>query len=88
MLRQLVLANLPKSERRIRMNVLEAEKQLIVIHHLLDGCSIRATERLTGVHRDTICRLIVSFGRKCREFLDPRVISLAVGALADARLRA
>jgi len=39
------------------MNILPFEQQVQVIASLVDGCSIRATERMTGVHRDTIMRL-------------------------------
>jgi hypothetical protein len=39
------------------MNVLRFDQQIAVISALTEGCSIRATERLTGVHRDTIMRL-------------------------------
>jgi IS1 family transposase len=49
-----------------------------VIHHLLEGSSIRATERLTGVHRDTICRLLVKFGTRCRDFLDREMHDLTL----------
>ena len=34
---------------------------------LLEGCSIRSVERLTGIHRDTIMRLMVRTGRHCDE---------------------
>ncbi|MCA9248707.1 MAG: IS1 family transposase [Planctomycetales bacterium] len=37
---------------------------------LVEGNSIRSTERITGLHRDTICKLLVFFGERCREFLD------------------
>jgi hypothetical protein len=30
------------------------ERQKMILHALLEGNSIRSTERLTGVHRDTI----------------------------------
>ena len=40
-------------------NVLPSHKKLSVLHHLVEGNSIRSTERLTGVHRDTIMRLSV-----------------------------
>ena len=36
------------------MNVLPFDKQVAIISALIEGCSIRSTERLTGVHRDTI----------------------------------
>jgi IS1 family transposase len=38
--------------------------------------SIRPTERTTGVHRDTLCKLIVLFGTACRRFLDDRMRGL------------
>jgi IS1 family transposase len=42
-----------------------SRKKLAVISALTDGCSIRATERLTGIHRDTIMRLGVRVGDGC-----------------------
>jgi IS1 family transposase len=47
------------------MNVLPVEKQTAIIAALVEGCSIRAVERLTGVHRDTIMRLAVRVGEGC-----------------------
>lgn len=47
-----------------------------VLHLLLEGNSIRSTERITGVHRDTICRLIVRFGDACQAFMDQRMRGL------------
>ncbi len=47
------------------MNVLPAEKRTAIISALTEGCSIRAVERLTGVHRDTIMRLAVRVGEGC-----------------------
>lgn len=44
-------------------NVLPREKRLAVLAALVDGNSIRAVERMTGVHRDTIMR----FGILCGE---------------------
>ena len=40
--------------------------------------SIRAAERTTGLHRNTICRLIVLFGDACRSFLDKRMRNLTL----------
>lgn len=45
---------------------------------LAEGNSIRATERITTLHRDTICKLLVFFGRKCRRFLDRRMRDLTL----------
>jgi IS1 family transposase len=40
-------------------NVLKMEKQVAVISALVEGASVRSIERMTGVHRDTILRLMV-----------------------------
>lgn len=45
------------------MNILPHEKQIEIIAALCEGVSIRAAERLTGVHRDTIMRLGVRIGQ-------------------------
>lgn len=49
------------------MNILPREKQIEIIAALCEGVSIRATERLTGVHRDTIMRLGVKVGEGCNK---------------------
>ena len=49
-----------------------------ILQLLLEGSSIRSTERITGVHRDTICRLIVRFGDACRAFMDKRMRGLTL----------
>ncbi len=38
-------------------NELNSDKQIAIIAALAEGSSIRAIERMTGVHRDTIMRL-------------------------------
>lgn len=47
------------------MRVLAEDKKIEVLKLILEGCSIRTAERITGVHRDTITRLIVSTGNQC-----------------------
>jgi IS1 family transposase len=51
-------------------NVLKPAKQEAVIRALLEGSSVRSTERMTGVHRDTILRLMVGLGEGCARLLD------------------
>lgn len=51
-------------------NILPREKQIAIISALTEGCSIRATERMTGVHRDTIMRLGVRVGNACTNLHD------------------
>lgn len=59
-------------------NILKRERQLDALHRLVEGSSIRSVERLTSIHRDTICRLIVRFGDKCRAFMDERMQGLTL----------
>lgn len=51
-------------------NVLPRSKQLAVLGALVEGCSIRSTERMLGVHRDTIMRLGARVGEGCANLLD------------------
>ena len=59
-------------------NVLKPERQKRVLHLLAEGNSIRSAERLTGIHRDTICRLVVRFGRGCKRLLDAQLRGLTL----------
>ncbi len=52
------------------MNVLPTEKQITIVAALTEGCSIRAIERLTEVHRDTIMSLGVRVGQGCARLHD------------------
>jgi IS1 family transposase len=63
------------------MNRLSLDQQATVIAALTEGCSIRATERLTGFHRDTIMRLGVRIGRKCAHLHDATMRDLNVGQI-------
>jgi hypothetical protein len=51
-------------------NYLPLEKKALVLSLLSEGNSIRSTERMTGVHRDTIMRLMVEAGKLCASFMD------------------
>jgi IS1 family transposase len=55
------------------MNVLSSDKQVTIIAAHVEGSSIRSIERMTGVHRDTIMRLIVRTGQGCARILDETV---------------
>ena len=52
------------------VNKLKAEEKSSVIRALVEGSSIRSTERMTGVHRDTITRLLLEVGGACGGMLD------------------
>jgi IS1 family transposase len=61
------------------MNALSTDKKLSVIASLVEGNSIRSTERMTGVHRDTICRLVVEVGDRCNDLMDGSMRNLRCG---------
>jgi IS1 family transposase len=63
------------------MNILSRDKQIEIVAALTEGCSIRSTERLTGVHRDTIMRLGVRTGLGCARLHDYRMVGLRVGRI-------
>jgi transposase-like protein/IS1 family transposase len=46
------------------------------LHCLLEGCSIRSTERLTGLNRNTIMRLLIVAGEHSARVMDARMRGL------------
>jgi IS1 family transposase len=52
------------------------DKKLAVISALVEGNSIRATSRMTGVNKRTITRLLLSVGAGCERLLDQRMRQL------------
>ena len=58
------------------MNRLKEEKQIAILSMLVEGNSIRSIERVTGVHRDTIMRLMVSVGERCQAFMEAKMKNL------------
>jgi transposase-like protein len=50
------------------MNLLPKDLQISVLEHLVEGCSVRTTSRLTRVSRDTILRLLESIGPACKSY--------------------
>ena len=59
------------------MNRLDIDLQTQVINCLVEGNSIRSTERLTNTHRDTIMRLMVRVGEGCARLLDEKMRDLS-----------
>jgi IS1 family transposase len=62
-------------------NHLSFEKKRLAIHMLVEGNSIRTTERIVGVHRDTIIRLMVRVGERCTELLDGAVQGISADSV-------
>jgi IS1 family transposase len=52
------------------MNVLSIDKRVAIVRCLVDGNSMRATARITGVARNTIDKLLVELGAACSEYQD------------------
>jgi IS1 family transposase len=52
------------------MNKLSMEKRTAVITALVEGCSINATSRMTGVAKNTILKLLAGVGSACADFQD------------------
>jgi len=59
--------------RRFGNHTVDFENVVKVISLLLEGVSIRAASRLTGMHKGTIMRLLILAGQKCQALLDARI---------------
>ena len=68
----------PKPLGVMRVPVADAKRAL---HLLTEGMSVRGTARTTGLSKKTILKLIVHFGKACREFLDARMQNLTLDHL-------
>lgn len=51
-------------------NLLPRSKQIGILNALVEGCSVRSTERMVGVSRETVLSLLVRVGEGCAELLD------------------
>lgn len=54
------------------------DKALLCLSLLVEGNSIRSTERITGVHRDTVTNLLLLAGARCERLLSERIKGVAV----------
>ena len=59
------------------MNRLSAAKRAAVVAALVEGCSIRATVRMTGVAKNTIVKLLVDLGADCAKYQDEHLRNLS-----------
>ncbi|MDT7540597.1 MAG: hypothetical protein QOE33_501 [Acidobacteriota bacterium] len=57
---------------------LPMEKALLILRLLVEGNSIRSTERITGVEKKTILSLLALAGEKCERLLDEKIKGVAV----------
>jgi transposase-like protein/IS1 family transposase len=52
---------------------IDLDRAVSILNMLLEGMSIRACERITGVKADTICDLVLHVGQNCERFLERTV---------------
>src|ERR1700733_1121645 len=67
----------PLGEMRLPM-----DKALSIIRLLVEGCSIRSIERITGVEKRTILSLLEVVGERCEKLLADRIQNIPVEAIA------
>jgi IS1 family transposase len=58
------------------MNRLDSNKRAQVVAALVEGNSIRATVRMTGVAKNTVVKLLVELGAACSDYLDRALVNL------------
>lgn len=65
-------------ERPLGEMRLPLEKAISVIQHLVEGCSIRSVERITGVEKRTILSLLALVGQRCEKLMEDRIRELKI----------
>ena len=55
---------------------LAQEKAEMDLRLLVEGNSIRSTERITGIHRDTILKLLVLAGERLEKLMGRLIVNL------------
>jgi IS1 family transposase len=60
----------------IMANVLSNADRSAVVAALVEGCSIRATARMTGVARNTVTKLLLDLAKVCASYSDEKLVSL------------
>ena len=58
------------------MNVLSNEKKALVLTHLVEGLSVRSIERITGITKRAIIRVLCEYGENAKEILDCEIVNL------------
>lgn len=65
-------------ERPLDAMTTPMEKALQILGMLVEGCSVRSIERMTGVHRDTILRVLVLAGERCEKLMGRLLVNIPV----------
>jgi IS1 family transposase len=72
-----LLDNAHPVTHNVSMNRLSPEKRTQVIAALVEGNSIRATVRMTGVAKNTVTKLLVDMGTACSVYMDSAMRDLS-----------
>jgi transposase-like protein/IS1 family transposase len=68
--------NKPLDDMRVPL-----EKALMVLQLLIEGCSIRSAERITGVGKTAILSLLVKVGEKCERLFEKHIRNVKISDL-------
>ena len=60
------------------MNCLDSKTRSQIVRCLIEGCSIRATVRMTGAAKNTVVKLLADIGEACATYHDQHVRNLRV----------
>src|SRR4051812_32425877 len=73
---RIILTFLARASIIVSMNKLDNERRIQVIAALVEGNSIRATVRMTGVAKNTIVKLLEDIGEACANYQDEAMRNL------------
>lgn len=57
---------------------LEKSRAILCLKLLVEGNSVRSTERITGVHRDTVLHLLEVVGTRCEQVMGEQIHHIAI----------
>ena len=60
----------------VSMNRLTKDERIAVVKCLVEGCSIRATVRMTGIAKNTVQKLLVELGDACEKYQHDHLVNL------------
>src|SRR5487761_2006951 len=67
-----------KPEDRVEGSTIPLAQVEKVLQLLIEGCSVRSAERISGLHRDTILKLMVTAGEKCEKLMARLIVNVPV----------
>src|SRR5450432_2839238 len=65
-------------EKPLGTMTIPQDRAILAIQLLLEGTSVRSAERIIGLHRDTILKLLVLAGEKCEKIMAAHVKNVVV----------